>query len=469
MRRAGAVVLVVAVVATAVLAGMLLERERGGPRHYDVTLPGDVPATFYPGRTAGAPAVVVGHGYSGDRATMSSLARSIASAGYAVLAIDFGGHGANPNGFDEGGRVDDLDAALDWLENSPEVDGDALALLGHSMGGHAVLDVARTDPRVDVAVVLGATGLGNDDTLFLFGETEAELVEEVDYAVTGVVEGANHITILWFDETVRQILGWLDGSFGVGRGEFPGIVDPRLDLALPYLLCAVVVFAGLGAVAGRVGPRVPPGAPAGPRTAALIAVALVAGIPIAWLLEPASFLGEGWGGVVSYFVVAGAVLFLPQIRRRPKPARPNAALARLAAAGALSLAGAFVLLAPLGGLAHRLVPNVQRAVLAAVMVPLLALFFVQLQALLRRGPLRRATACSVAGHGAILAALLGGVVTGAFPGVVALALPLIAGVFALVEVFGAAAYTIGRNGALVGVVEALWVAGIAAIAMPLPG
>lgn len=59
-----------------------------------MTLAGDVPATFYlpdAYESPEPPAVVVGHGYSGDRATMSSLARSLAEAGYAVLAIDFAG------------------------------------------------------------------------------------------------------------------------------------------------------------------------------------------------------------------------------------------------------------------------------------------------------------------------------------------------------------------------------------------
>ncbi len=51
MRRAGGVVLAAAVVATAVLGALLLVREKGGPPHHDVTLPGDVPATFYPRRT----------------------------------------------------------------------------------------------------------------------------------------------------------------------------------------------------------------------------------------------------------------------------------------------------------------------------------------------------------------------------------------------------------------------------------
>ncbi|HYP22880.1 MAG TPA: alpha/beta hydrolase, partial [Actinomycetota bacterium] len=111
MRRAGVAVLAVAVLATAVLGVMLLARERGGPRHRDVTLAGDVPATFYlpDPPLDGAPAVVVAHGYSGDRATMSSLARSIALAGYGVLAIDFRGHGANPNAVEEGARTDDIE------------------------------------------------------------------------------------------------------------------------------------------------------------------------------------------------------------------------------------------------------------------------------------------------------------------------------------------------------------------------
>ena len=75
-----------------------------------MAIPGGIPATFYlpgpapefglpfpepPGAGNGPPAVLLVHGYTTDRVTMSVLARRLANAGYGVLAIDVRGHGQN--------------------------------------------------------------------------------------------------------------------------------------------------------------------------------------------------------------------------------------------------------------------------------------------------------------------------------------------------------------------------------------
>lgn len=488
MRRAGYAVMGISVLAWAILTPILVALQLGGPKHRNVTLAGDVPATFYlPDGDArsyegpGPPAVVVGHGYSGDRATMSSLSRSLAEAGYAVLAIDFAGHGANPNPSSDRDRAGDLATGLDWLQSSDEVDGNRLAVLGHSMGAYAVLDLVAEDDRPWATIVLGsgrssaAAGSEPPNLLALAGESDSSTVRSgsralaagVDGAKAVQIDGANHISILWFDDTVRETVAWLDDVFGIERSAEARRVDHRLGVVPWYLLCLPGVFAGVGAAAGKLGPRSTEGSASEVRSVALLALALFVAAPVVTFLEPAGFLGEGLGDVVSYLAVAGAILYVSRIRGRPN-LPPAAMLARLGAVGLASLVVLFVLLAPLGPVLHRLVPTPPRLLLLGVMTPPLALFFVQLQATLRRGPLVRATVASVAGHGLVLVALAAGVLTGVFPGVVALALPILAGVFALAEVFGITAYAQGRNGVLVGVVESLWVAGLAAVTMPLP-
>jgi pimeloyl-ACP methyl ester carboxylesterase len=89
--------------------------ENDGPPHAFVMLPGQEPATMYmpgPGNpfytqfpkpvAERPPAVVLTHGFSGDRKIMSTLARRLAQNGYAVLAIDVNGHGENRNPFNGG-------------------------------------------------------------------------------------------------------------------------------------------------------------------------------------------------------------------------------------------------------------------------------------------------------------------------------------------------------------------------------
>src|SRR5271155_1067571 len=106
--------------------------EKGGPAHDDVMLEGGIPATFYlPGagnpffelgsapQAQRPPGVVLVHGFSGDREIMSTLARWMAESGYAVLAIDVRGHGANRNPFDNGfarpSLRPDVKAAVDFM------------------------------------------------------------------------------------------------------------------------------------------------------------------------------------------------------------------------------------------------------------------------------------------------------------------------------------------------------------------
>src|SRR5438045_4755013 len=121
-------------------------QERSGPPHTSyISLPNGAPATLYvpghlfhgefplppaPGRRP--PLVVVAHGYSADRQTMSSIARSLTKAGDAALTLDFRGHGANTRPF-RGDLSDDLRSALDWADRSPYVDHTRVAVFGHSM------------------------------------------------------------------------------------------------------------------------------------------------------------------------------------------------------------------------------------------------------------------------------------------------------------------------------------------------
>ena len=85
--------------------------QAAGPVHWDLTVPGGIPATMYlpdgpdgsasqsrggfrgepPPEGARPMGVVLVHGFASDRHNMSSLARSLAGAGYAVLAVDVAG------------------------------------------------------------------------------------------------------------------------------------------------------------------------------------------------------------------------------------------------------------------------------------------------------------------------------------------------------------------------------------------
>ena len=425
MRRALFVVYgIVGLVATGLLL-TLWAQERGGPPHRDVTVAGDIPATFYLPEGAGkpVPAVIVGHGLSGDRATMSSLSRKIADAGYAVLAIDFHGHGANEN-LSLSGDLDltrDLAAAVAWLEDSSDVDPERIAVLGHSMGAYAALDFAVFDRATPVAALSGghygaADGHIPPRVLFVIAEHDPPGVRtetrasarrlertgvDVDYAE---IPDADHITILWSDDTAARVVSWLDETSGMDRADPIRPTDPRLAIAFLYGICVLVLLTGIGLGAGALA-AAPPG-----RLAQLRAVVL-----------PSCLAAAG-----------GAALFLP-----------------------------------LGSLVHRLVPVPGRAILAIVVAFLAVPFFGAFQLLLRRRGFAVATAASVAGHGLLVGVLSVGVRLGVLPSYIALVLPLLLVLFLIVEVFAAAAYARSRNALLIGVVEGAWISGLIGVAFPI--
>ena len=84
------------------------------------------------------------------------IARALAEAGYGVLRFDFTGLGGSGGDFantDFSSNVDDLVAAADWLR--AQHDAPAL-LVGHSLGGAAVLAAAHRVPDAVAVATLGA-------------------------------------------------------------------------------------------------------------------------------------------------------------------------------------------------------------------------------------------------------------------------------------------------------------------------
>jgi dienelactone hydrolase len=105
-----------------------------------------------------APAVALMHGWGGNASTLLPAAQALHTAGYAVLLPESRNHGRSSR--DDHSSLprfaDDLDRALDWLAQQPEVNAQRLAALGHSVGAAAVLLVASRRPGLAAAVSVGA-------------------------------------------------------------------------------------------------------------------------------------------------------------------------------------------------------------------------------------------------------------------------------------------------------------------------
>ncbi len=96
------------------------------------------------------------HGAGGDRSTLLPEARSLSQHGFAVLLLDWPGHGESDGEihWGEGERVA-LAAALDWMSRRPEIDAGRVGAYGFSLGGYIVAQVAATDSRIRAVALAG--------------------------------------------------------------------------------------------------------------------------------------------------------------------------------------------------------------------------------------------------------------------------------------------------------------------------
>jgi pimeloyl-ACP methyl ester carboxylesterase len=125
------------------------------------------------------PGIVVCHGFVANKQTMQGFSIELVKCGFVVIAIDFRGHGASGGNLGEERNlygednklVDDVYAAVQYLQNHPNVDNDSIGLVGHSMGGASVMGTAITYPNeINATVTIGMVGV--NDTLYEIDGTD---------------------------------------------------------------------------------------------------------------------------------------------------------------------------------------------------------------------------------------------------------------------------------------------------------
>jgi hypothetical protein len=358
------------------------------------------------------------------------------------------------------------------------VDGARLAVMGHSMGAHAALDYATRDSGLDAAVLISGGSATEGpyrppNPLFVYasgdparvrervrGLAERLAAEAVDAGATAgdpaqgaavravEIPGHDHVTILWSEAAAREIVRWLDASFGVARSSDPELGDPRLAAAGIALLAFLFVAPGIGAVAGRIAPPAPlvPAAGGGLRFAGIVG-ALALSLPLAAGSVATAFLPLAVGReAAQVFLGAGlGVLVALLVRGKLDPRRLAWRWPRALGAAALACAAVAGILTPLGVVAHRLALTPERAASAALLALLLFPLFLSLGVSLRRGSTAVALVASLAGRAALLGALALGVAAGILPSIVSLMLPSLALCFVLVELVATPLYATSRN------------------------
>lgn len=460
-----------------------------------MTLPGGVPAVVWepsppldfgqtPAFDPPAPVVILCHGFSGDTAMMSALARRIAKAGYAVIAIDFRGHGENRNPFALSGDGlqlrQDIDAALLYARTQPRFDGQRVALAGHSMGAFAVISHAQQDPGV--AAVIGISGAGAmrgpfspPNTLLIWAANDPaglrrsarelaaklagleQLVDDKTYGEvergTGVrmseVPGADHITILYSAEAARRIVDWLRETLGPGSGssETPG-PDPRFPFMFAGIAAFVVLAFGLPRLLAPLAPRIGLAPVSKPFAhLALLVVALAAALVIQSGADSLSTRGafgfvplEAGRDLFGFFALAGVILLALGARRRAASADGLADPRTWLTAGILFLA-VYTVLGTLVLPTWNIFPATHRVVWCFVSSALMLPYFGATECLLR-GAGRTGLWLPAVGKLVTLVVVAAGCLSGLLPFVIIFGIGSIALFFALFELV---AIRIGRR------------------------
>lgn len=460
-----------------------------------MVFPGGVPAVVWepspplefgqtPAFDPPVPVVILCHGFSGDTAMTSTLARRIAKAGYAVIAIDFRGHGENRNPFElsgDGAQLrQDIDAALLYARTQPRFDGQRIALAGHSMGAFAVVSHAQHDPGVAAVVAISGAGavrgpFAPPNTLLIWAANDPpglrklgrefaaklagleQLVEDKTYGEpehgTGVrmseVPGVDHITILYSAEAARRIVDWLGETLGPGHGspETPG-PDPRLPFTLLGIAASAVLAFGLPRWLAPLAPRIGL-APVARPLAHLALLGLALALALAVQAGADSLTTRGAFGFVplvagrdlfEFFALAGAIALALGARRRAVSADGLSDPRTWLAAGVLFLA-VYAVLGTLVLPLWNLFPATHRLPWCLVASALVLPYFAAIEFLLRgAGP--TGLWLPAVGKLVTLIVIAAGCLSGLLPFVVILGLGAITLFFAFFELI---AIRIGRH------------------------
>jgi pimeloyl-ACP methyl ester carboxylesterase len=496
----------------------LVALERSGPYHNDLTLLGGIPGTLYlPGaknpffelvprpQAQRPPGVVLVHGFTADRKTMSTLARWIAQSGYAVLTIDVRGHGANRNPFDDNFALaalrPDVKAAVDFMRQSDRVDGSKIVVIGHSMGAGAVLDYAENDPNLQGAVMIsGGWSIGAErakNGLFIFAQNDPDFIRSTSTVIAtnwaGVpqielgktygdfaqgtaleavqVPNVNHVQIITSKDAATTIVKWLDRAFGTSRTADLVLSDPRRRFATIAGILFLILLVPIGRTAGWLATEWAE-RPAGTDRwlgLAILAAALLVVMPLVANDAPASFLSLVIGGAeVSWFGAAGIVTIATLlIWGRLEWATFGVSTLRTLLAAALAFLAIYICQNSYLVTLHRLAMTPERLLAwilaAAMMLP----FWFGFELLVRRGGMVMSTVLGSLGRGVIVAMLFAGVIAGVFPVVLFLIIPIIVIQFVGLEILAASAYSTSRNLLLIALIESAWFALLLAATNPI--
>ena len=131
------------------------------------------------------PALVIGHGFSLVKSTLTEQAKAFVEAGFVVLAIDyrtFGNSGGRPRGqLFPLSEAEDFRSAISYMQTRPDVARNRIGIWGASFAGALVSYVAAVDRRVKAACAMVPVTDGHTWMRLLRSETcFEELLDAVE-------------------------------------------------------------------------------------------------------------------------------------------------------------------------------------------------------------------------------------------------------------------------------------------------
>lgn len=181
------------------------------------------------------PAVLLLHMIGSDRESWSPLIPDLQLAGYHVLAVDLRGQGATGGDINWPAATIDVQSWLDWLRDQPEVQPDAISILGASIGANLALIGCANDDDCVTAIALSPglvyyslkpdiNQLNKRSALLIASQNDlysADSVKQMLTSATGdiaarIYSGSTHGTHLFdVSDKLRQgliatIISWLD-------------------------------------------------------------------------------------------------------------------------------------------------------------------------------------------------------------------------------------------------------------------
>jgi pimeloyl-ACP methyl ester carboxylesterase len=448
------------------------------------------------------PVVIVQHGFSASRQAMDWIVRGLVRNGFAVLAADFRGHGQNPTPFNFGELSDDIASLVAYAQSRPEVNGNRIALIGHSMGAAAVYAYAFQHPDIDAVVPISGSALGGDpqrphNALLIYASGDPQSIRAMDRAAMTRLDGGfdgllsvthgdlgagtarrlvevpgnDHVTILFSEVPMREIVDWLRGTWGLPAAPFQASPPGTLREGLIGVVTGLLVFfplAGfLAAAILRIRP-VPGKSEPGGVWMAGVAV-LVAGVAL-FGGTPLSFMPFVAGNqLVSFFLIAGAI-YAVWLRWRQPPV--DSSWTERIRAVLLGIAAFALVYATYGTAVSRLFFNItldsQRFVWFVCVSVLFLPLGIGLESALRPAGGWRAVVRSLAAKVLILIGLMLAINTfGTLPPVIGLMIPSLAIVLPIIEAVAARLYTVSGSALASGVLTALFLAWLPAAIFPI--